>query len=44
MEGILYSMFDFSKALFTGNFKQLKELWAVPTKRCNFKLFLHDMV
>ena len=44
MEGILYSMWDFTKTLCTLDFKKLKELWSVPVKRCNFKLFMHDMV
>ena len=44
MEGMAYSMLDFGKALYHMDFQKFKELWANPTKRANFKLFLNDMV
>ena len=44
MEGIAYSMCSFGKALLTMDTNKWNELWANPTKRANFKLFLHDMI
>lgn len=44
MEGMAYSMLDFGNALYHIDFQKFKELWANPTKRANFKLFLNDMV
>lgn len=44
MEGMLYSMASFGKAIYKLDYKGLKELWKNDTKRANFYLFLHDMV
>lgn len=44
MEGMLYSMWDFTKAAWTMDWKKLKELWGNQTKQANFKLFLWDMI
>lgn len=44
MEGMLYSMLSFGKAIYKLDYKGLKELWKNDTKRANFYLFLHDMV
>lgn len=40
MEGILYSLWDFGKALAHWDTAELKKLWANPTKKANFKIFL----
>lgn len=44
MEGILYSLWDFGKALVHWDTAELKKLWANPTKKANFKIFLWDMI
>lgn len=44
MEGIAYSMIDFSKKLATLDYRGLQELWQNDIKRANLKLFLTDMI
>lgn len=44
MEGIAWTLFDFGKALYKLDHKELKELWANDMKRANLKLALWDMV
>lgn len=44
MEGIAYSMWSMGAKLAKLDFQGLKEIWANPTKRANFYLFLTDMI
>ena len=42
--GIAYSMIDFIKAIGKMDYNEFKALWANPTKKANFYLFLTDLI
>lgn len=44
IEGIAYSMIDFLKAIGKMDYNEFKALWANPTKKANFYLFLTDLI